>query len=477
MKTLHSKSPRRNVRKALVLLMVPVLLGATTPPAVAEADQAHLTELHGNVFKRLFEAISDALRGIPIRASLNDKLPEGSELGTGNSSWSQISWTEVVTRQWANTVVKIAPGQRTVFLSNGDMLFRLKKEGPSQEYRVKAKVLQARIRGTTVLFQRTSEVTRVSVIEGTIDVHNNIDGSDVTLGPGAVYEVLTPPGKEQEEEKDPTKKPEDSEVPPLPWIGPEDRDIRTPVTTDPSPQWKPDREKAKLPEYEICKTDIPPVETFRTPESQTSIWVEDRDAVLNHPLIRSFDQPLDSMPLINISTNKLPDICFKDRKNNSTNPLADRNKLLGSIVEVINGPSSSKKVEVGKELGYRFSMPTPVAAGAKPEKIKVPAVVHTSYTQPRAVRGNRDQQLTDLKRQFEDAWRKCEDFKIATLREKQDKMSRLKDCYGLSPDECQSRKQQLERWEREQKQKCDSLHKAANDIKAQMEQLRNKPYR
>ncbi len=35
--------------------------------------------------------------------------------------------TEVVTRQWSNTVVKVLPGKRTVFLANGEMLFRLKK--------------------------------------------------------------------------------------------------------------------------------------------------------------------------------------------------------------------------------------------------------------------------------------------------------------------------------------------------------------
>lgn len=460
---------RTNVRKILSITLLFCFVATMAPPAVAEQQAtAELSEVQGQVFKRLFDLLSFVL-GSPIKASLKDKLTDGSQVGTGSNSWSEISWPEVVTRQWANTVVKVLPGKRTVFLANGDMLFRLKKEGTSSDYNVWTKVLQARIRGTTVLFQRTSEVTRVCVVEGRISVKNLIDGSEVSLGPGAVYEVLTPGGQ---------GKPENDE---MPWASPTEPPERMPpISLDESdPKWQADRKNAVLPAHEICQTDIPPVHMFGTPQSSTSIWVEDRTAVLNHPLIREFQQPLDSYPLIKSTTDDLPDICFEDKKKNSTNPLADRNKLLGGVVEVAFGPPSDKRIEIGKELGYRFSMPTPVAAGAQPEKIKVPSnVIRTGYVKPTYTKSTGQQDLNDLEKQYSDACRKAEDFKNSTIREKNQRMDRMKqECSSLTPDECQSRKNALENWEREQRQKCDQLHGTANSIKAQIDQLRARQFR
>lgn len=450
----------------MILLSVPMFFSLATPSVVASDEPAELTEAHGQVFKRLSDT------EVPVRANLQDKLPVGSQVGTGADSWSQITWAEIVSRQWCNTVVKLLPGKRSVFLSKGEMLFRLKKGGASGEYYVWTKVLQARIRGTTVLFQRTPEVTRVCVVEGTISVHNRIDDTDITLGPGAVYEVLTPAGDQKE-------KPNEDEQDPqfLPWAGPKEPVESSPPTAinnDGGGAWTPDRTKCQLPSHEICQSEIPPVQLFKSPNSSSSIWIEDRTAVLNHPLLRQFEQPLDSLPIIKVTTDDLPDICFEDRKKKSTNPLADRNRLLGSVIEVINGPSN-RKVEVGKELGYKYSLPSPVSAGAKPEVIKVPSIVtRTGYTgtRPLVNKPSSDQKLTDLARQYEDACRRVEEFKTATMREKNERQRRLQEDHGyITPEECQARKHNLEQWERLQHQKCDELHRTASGIKAQIDQL------
>ena len=162
---------------------------ATTSP-MNPGTIARLSEGHGTIFKRAFIDWTKETWGEPVSAKIGDELYEGMQLGTGDKSWAQISWPNVTTRAWSNTVVAVAPNQRIVYLMGGEMLFNLKKDRKDKgDYVVWTKVLQARIRGTTVLVQSTALFSRLCVLEGIVDVMNRLDHSVVRVTPGVVFEI------------------------------------------------------------------------------------------------------------------------------------------------------------------------------------------------------------------------------------------------------------------------------------------------
>lgn len=178
---------------AQALLWQPASASTSPVAGITAGTSAQLTEARGTVYKRGFIDWTREEWGDPEPAAVGDVLLEGSQLGTGDKSWAQVSWPNVTTRAWANTVFAIAPNQRLVYLIGGEMLFNLKKERKDKkDYVVWTKVLQARIRGTTVLVQATPTVSRISVLEGCVDVMNRLDHSVMRVKPGVVYEIRTP---------------------------------------------------------------------------------------------------------------------------------------------------------------------------------------------------------------------------------------------------------------------------------------------
>ncbi len=186
---------KRAYRQILAGLASTLVLWLSVPcwgltPQTSDAVTARLTEAHGRIFKRGFVDWEKELWGDPEKASIGDLLHEGMQLGTGAKSWAQISWPSVTTRAWENTVFAIAPNKKLVYLIGGEMLFSLdKKRKQKGDYYVWTKVLQARVRGTTVVVQATDEASRISVLEGCIDVLNRIDHNVIRIVPGVVYEI------------------------------------------------------------------------------------------------------------------------------------------------------------------------------------------------------------------------------------------------------------------------------------------------
>lgn len=125
--------------------------------------------------------------------SIGDHLAEGALVQTGKTSMAEIFWEQkqVITRLWSNTLIRLSPGARTVFVSSGEMLFK-KERGFPQEYTVDTKRIQARIRGTVVDVQVLPDVDRIVCHEsgfGFIEVKNKVNGSVVKLPIGVVLEV------------------------------------------------------------------------------------------------------------------------------------------------------------------------------------------------------------------------------------------------------------------------------------------------
>ncbi|MBY0550593.1 MAG: FecR domain-containing protein [Candidatus Obscuribacterales bacterium] len=153
-------------------------------------DDVRLTEAQGDVYKRGFVDWEREVWSEPVPARQGDMLHEGMQIGTGEHSRAQITWPKVTTRVWSNSVYAIAPNQRLVYLLGGEMLYQLdKKRKRNSEYYVWTKLIQARMRGTTVLFQSSGNTTRMTVLEGCAEVLNRLDRSVIRVKPGAVVEV------------------------------------------------------------------------------------------------------------------------------------------------------------------------------------------------------------------------------------------------------------------------------------------------
>jgi hypothetical protein len=252
-----------------VALMVGCVLmpaNAYAPTGNAPAQEiltATITQCHNNVFKRGFVDWNKDAWADPVPASKGDVLHEGMQIGTGKDSWAEVNWNHtVITRAWANTVFAVAPNKRLVYLTGGEMLFRLDKhrKDKDQPYYVWTKVLQARIRGTTVLVQAQANLSRITVMEGKIDVYNKLDHSWVTLEPGAVYEVVDKSAKSA-----------------------------APVT----------------PLTDISYSQDRPMVLFSDDVAETRLYASNSHVMQNHPLI-SMGETIDSLPLIQAEQAGLP---------------------------------------------------------------------------------------------------------------------------------------------------------------------------
>ena len=182
------------MRISNVLSTLLTLLMVAVAPAIAQSasvpDYGKLTEVKGHVFKRGFKDENKEVWCEPVAAQVGDLVSDGMQVGTGEKSWTQCTWKHVTARAWENSVYMVSPKQKLVYLVGGELLFNLDKQRPDKTpYSIWTKYLHATVRGTTLLVQTTENGSKVSVLEGTVDVLNRLDNSVVTLTPGVVYEV------------------------------------------------------------------------------------------------------------------------------------------------------------------------------------------------------------------------------------------------------------------------------------------------
>lgn len=130
---------------------------------------------------------------VPCRQG--DILSEGTMVQTGNApALLEMKWSNGITnRLWSNSMARICPNARWVFLSSGVLVFH-KPRPLDGVYTVETKRLQARIRGTTVRVKVTPACDLIEVLECQLSKHpvevtNKLNGSIIKLTPGVVLEV------------------------------------------------------------------------------------------------------------------------------------------------------------------------------------------------------------------------------------------------------------------------------------------------
>lgn len=317
---------------------------ANAQPGVGVPTTATLTAKHGEVFKRDFKDWNREEWGEPETANVTDQMREGMQIGTGSDSWAEVTWPSVKTRAWANTVFAVAPAKRLVYLTGGEMLFRLDKNRKDKDpYYIWTKVLQARIRGTTVLVQTKGNKSRITVMEGKIDVYNRLDHSSVTLTPGTVLEV-----KGFKMEKRGT-------IP-----------LGTPTATSPeskkSEPAKQDSKQFNSSIKDICYDGNNFVPLFQDNNSSTNLYAANKEALINHPLVNVSDK-LDSLPLIQTELANCPGysqmLPFKT---------ADQLKLNRTVYDSIEvkGLPSNVSYCVGQAVGKAIKVPQAAFAEIPP---------------------------------------------------------------------------------------------------------------
>ncbi|MBX9570284.1 MAG: FecR domain-containing protein [Candidatus Obscuribacterales bacterium] len=287
-------------------------------PAIAEEfNTATLVEARGDVFKRGFIDWNREQWEDPSPAKKGDRLQEGMQLGTGDKSWAQLSWRNVTARAWANSIYAVAPNQRLVYLLGGEMLYHLDKHRKDKSpYYVWTKLVQARVRGTTILFQNTENSTRVTVLEGCVDVLNRTDRSVVRITPGVVYEVKDLSAG--------SKAGANSGA-----LGAVSTNVASTVSN--------------------VALAAKPVTLFQTQKTVTSIYALNPTSALSHPLLTGFQSPLSSLPLVQ----------------NTLTPLISKvDSLIGGLLngEKLNGAQilsvpRSIAYEIGPLAGTAFNVP------------------------------------------------------------------------------------------------------------------------
>lgn len=380
-------SQRWHVLKAFLSALMMLIIAFQCQPAwaatrtgsdtsfAARDDLARLTEAKGDVYKRGFVDWNKDEWGDPLPATKGDSLHEGMQVGTGDRSWAQVSWTNVDARAWANSVYALAPNQRLVYLLNGEMLVKLsKKRNKKDPYYVWTNLIQARMRGTTVLMQTTATVSRITVLEGTIDVLNRHDRSIVRLTPGVVYEVrasgalekkLTARFKNAVQGRGMSA----------------DRasygDISSVAGNTHSSGNANATPLLLLPQAGGQLTSIvegvhQSLPLFKTTSTVTTLLVASVSNLLSHPLLTGFTDTLSSLPLIETSLGQVTGILAEPTGSASILPLSDgkplpggishqTDKLLGQAAQVLTVPQTVA-YSIGPDAGKVLSLPQTIAS-------------------------------------------------------------------------------------------------------------------
>lgn len=313
-------------------------LSTSVNPALSADGVAQLTAKSGEVWKQDFIDWQKEIWGPTQEASVNDRLREGMRLGTGNNSWAEVSWPDVKTRVWANSQFAVAPNKRLVYLSQGEMLFRLDKHRKDKEqpYYIWTKVLQARIRGTTVLVQAQNNVTRFTVLEGVVEVLNKLDHSQVTLRPGVVYEIV-------------------GHTPDKPSAGAQAQPAKT----------QPAQPSKAVTDILYDKADSIRVPLFYDNWSSSNIYPANSQALTNHPLIKAGGL-IDSMPLIEKEQKDLPG--FIPALPIRTADEGRLSRLVHAAVEVKLVPTNADYY-VGEAVGKSIFLPQLAATDLPPKGV------------------------------------------------------------------------------------------------------------
>jgi hypothetical protein len=272
----HSEKAFMSIRPAKVraLRTIALCLFVSLPnyfsPAFCFAPDATfgclITEAKGTVQKRTNEDwTAPAIKEQFVPASKGDRLKDGMQVATGDKSYAQLTWPDVTSRAWANSIYSIAPSHRLVYLQSGQMLFNLDKHRKDKrEYVLWTNLLQARVRGTTVFVQTDGKHSQIAVLEGYIDVLNRKDKSVVRVYPGAVYDIQSQSSTSGGGVGDTTTVP------------------MAPITAG---------------------NAIP---LFTTNETKVALFTPDTKSLYDMPLVNGFESQLPSLPLITQQLQSLP---------------------------------------------------------------------------------------------------------------------------------------------------------------------------
>jgi hypothetical protein len=332
-------------------------------PSDGTTTSALLTEAKGTVYKRSFIDWSKQQWGDPEAAKKGDVLQEGMQVGTGDKSWAQIAWEHVTCRAWANSVYAVAPHQRLVYLQSGEMLFHLDKNRKDKDnYCIWTNLLQARVRGTTVLVQATAENSKLTVLEGTVDVLNKLDHSVVRLKPGVVYTIQAKAGQLPTNISSPDLRTSNNvdaiqKALNAPAIAADENKTGSlaPTVAEVTKPLIPGGATIENPPQQltnIISTKQEAIPLFNDIKATTQLLVANVDALLAHPLVTGLESELSSLPLVQASLQSLPAMFHEGAAGDAllrSVSVAD-NPIISSAAEVLRVPTRSS-YDVGPAVG------------------------------------------------------------------------------------------------------------------------------
>ncbi|MBX9685511.1 MAG: FecR family protein [Candidatus Obscuribacterales bacterium] len=325
----------KNLGKSLITTLSIISIFSLSADARPKSDgHATLSESHGTVMKRGFLDWKKELWEDPSPAKRGDKLDEGMQVATGDKSWAQISWPYVTSRAWSNSVYAIAPNQRLAYLVGGEVLYQLdKKRKDKSEYVIWTKLVQARLRGTTVLVQASPGKTKITVLEGVVDAMNRTDRSVVRLTPGVVYEVSEPEHLSTAQALVENVKAEA-------------------VSRSSGSNSAGKAASHSDAQNNIAMPGLAPVALFETRQTSTVLSLVDPNALLAHPLLSVFNELLPSISLVkNVLSSLNSDLLKITKLEDQLLP-----KVLSEKVKIVSVPRLLS-YKLGPAVVSNFTMP------------------------------------------------------------------------------------------------------------------------
>jgi hypothetical protein len=134
-----------------------------TASLAAENREARVTQVVQDV-QLLFS------QAVPRRASVNDKVADGTAVRTGGNSRAELTFADLtLTRVGAKSVFSFHQGGRNLEVDNGAILLRIPKN--SGGARIRSDTISVSVTGTTLLFEsRPRNYSKLILLEGSARV-------------------------------------------------------------------------------------------------------------------------------------------------------------------------------------------------------------------------------------------------------------------------------------------------------------------
>lgn len=307
----------RYISLPIVLILCSLFQVPSTYSKHAEPT-ARITETGGEVYKKGFVDWEKDLWKPAQAAQAGEELQEGMQILCGDHSRAALACGAASVRCGEKTRLAFSADRKLAYLMDGEAIFSKDRKKDKSDFFVSTKLIQAKVSDANILMQTNAETSRVTVLEGSVDVINKLDESMVHLEPGVVLEV------------------------------------------------KSASAKAASGFHELRSGELPLVDLFQTSKTLSSLFIADPKLLQAHQLFACFGAPLQDAAIIARNLKSIEERTAPLLRDKGDKDLL--NMLLLSNATII-APPASLKYKIGPLVGTAFLLPPNSLAIAPPRGV------------------------------------------------------------------------------------------------------------